>query len=113
LGIALEGSTLSTPILRKNHKMKKNNLTSYCFKIGVITISLKVILVGLFIIFFSKGLPGNQNIIYLIHGISVVALAGVFISIAAAFKGQWSWRLPAGFFLNLIALMLYPFVYTV
>ena len=93
--------------------MKKNKLTNYCFKIGVITFSLKVILVGVFIISFSKGLPSNQNIVYLLHGISVVALAGVLLSIAAAVKGQWGWRLPAGFFLNLIALFLYPFVYAV
>ena len=93
--------------------MKKYSLANYSFKIGVIAFSLKIILVGAFIFFFSKQISNTQIMINLTHAVSVLALIGLLLSVAAAINKQWGWRLFVGFFLNLIAVVIYPLVYTV
>ena len=93
--------------------MKKYSLANNSFKIGVIAFSLKIILVGTFILFFSKQISSTQIIINLTHAVSVLALIGLLLSVVAAINKQWGWRLFAGFILNLIAIVIYPLVYTV
>ena len=88
-------------------------LKNVCFNIGLAALTIKILLIGIYIYLFIQKVDKLQLLSFLIHCASILALIGLVIFAVATVKKQWGWKLWVGFILNLLALVLYPMVYSV